>query len=263
MTHAVAIDLGSVRCGVVRGPAEGAPRVTLADVVEPVADDDGRPLLAAVDALAVHIVGAAVCVLEIGPLYMPQRVTPQAAREIALAHATCERIADAVAERCRAMMPSVPVVRCARQRWAHRLVPHHSGGILQALARAAVLRHLEGTGSEPLPGDDRIDAAGAYLWAVLPELPKARRGRKGRRGRAAEAFIGPRVPRGYWARVDAQAMREAWAAVRLVGRCVGCPRKHRRWCPMAPPPKLRGLTDAGMARAKAALAGMMPRRATP
>lgn len=254
----VAIDLGSARCGVARGPSSGPPCVALADVVEPMLDANSRPLRAAVDALAAHVIGAERCVLEIAPLYMPAGVTPQAATAMANAHAACERIADAVAERCAAMAPPVPVVRVPRATWAHRLIPHRSGGIPQPEARAAVLRWLEGSGSVELPGDDRIDAAGAYLWGVLPGLPRAP---KIRRGGKRAALVGPMMPKGMRAKLRREAVarerREEAVARRREGGCA-CPRvggRHARGCPMAPPPKVRGLTADGIARARAALAG--------
>jgi hypothetical protein len=252
--HIVAIDLGSARCGVVRGAAEGPPRVDAATVVEPSADASGRPLPAAVASLLALIAGASRVVLEIGPLFIRRGASEAEALRTSQNWHACDLLAYVLEERCAAMTPPIPVVRVSRQAWARRLVPSRSG-VSQADARAAVKAHLDGTGSAPLPGDDRIDAAGAYLWSVLPAHGPA----KEPKPKAARTDL----PKDKAERRRVLARERAWRlalpakAARKAAGCA-CERKHRRGCPMAPPPRLRGLTPEAMERARAAVRTVLP-----
>jgi hypothetical protein len=127
-------------------------------------------------------------VLEHNPVpYMPRNVTPQEAMRIAEAYARCSGLRDRLVALLSEL--GIPVVRYTdgagvvhptvpRQAWAHRLILGHSGGISQAQARAAVLSHLDAVSGALLVGNDRLDAAGAYLWAALGPAPRRSRYRR-------------------------------------------------------------------------------------
>ncbi len=194
MTRTVGIDLGSRRVGLVCGDTVcGEPYVVAAHVVLV-----GHALNATVAEVMAWIAEHEThrIVIEHGPAYTPhprQDATPAEVRAALakaqaslLAWSICDQLCGLLYDACHAAEPPILVkgyidsrggsycaVPC--QTWRHRLLPGTSGGISQAMARASVEAILDPESMALLVGDDRLDAAGAWLWTALPPLsPRAR-----------------------------------------------------------------------------------------
>lgn len=172
----VAFDPGSARMGAVAGHWT-APTltVTAAQKIAVASGDDGviEAAAQAIEFALTH--NAAGIIVERGQLYMPTGVTPQAATQIARAHAIMCRVADLIEALARAK--GIPVERVPRASWAHRIIPHHRGGITDAMVLAALPGHIDPAGCALLVSKDLRDAAGALLWHFIPETPRKRRSR--------------------------------------------------------------------------------------
>lgn len=262
MDLACGIDLGTRRIGLACGGLGAAGPAILDAHVVPVDD-----LETAADACIAWVLatGARRIVLEHAPEpYIPRpnkNATPEqvraviaAGQRVAVAWATCDRLRDMIDTR--AVSSGIAVKgyttgdgrryrSVPRQTWAHRLCPGTSGGITQARARQAVAEHLDPASMSLLVGDDRLDAAGALLWAILPELPRRTRHRADREPREPRVPMTPeqrrvshleavRRSRG---QVPAQVLPVVGARrAHACGRC-GRPRKgHVRGLPCPPLP---------------------------
>lgn len=273
----IAIDIGSVRCGMVAGVA--APALMRCAPIDVDADDLDA-------AVAVVMSRVRTCqadrpvrvVMEHGALYIRREATPQEAQATAVAWTTCDKLCDRIAAAC--IAAGVPLVTrvdkkgktrqsIPRATWAHRLVLHHRGGITQAQVRAAVRANLDAasldlirTASEGYRNDDdAIDAAGVWLWAVLPPAPRVRRIRRRRPGEAAPVRVkrAKMMPRERWREQKRRQRKLPSAEQRLAVGCA-CRGKHVVGCVLRKPPKARGYSAEAVERARAALAGMMPPR---
>lgn len=82
-------------------------------------------------------------------------------------HAICGKLQEKLSSALQAA--GIEAVTWARETWAHRVVPHHQGGVSNAEAKAGV-RALCAPGSwEALSDDHQRDAAGtACMWLIDP-----------------------------------------------------------------------------------------------
>lgn len=171
-------DPGSRRLGCVIGET-GADRWTreapgTLEILDALPVDVDPEDLAAAAATAIGwALRFEVCgfVIERGPLYMPAKVTPQAARQIAVNHAVMSRLADLLA--ALGLAQGLKIRTVARQSWAHAVIPRTKGGITDAMVLAALPRHLDPASFARLTTKDLRDAAGALLWSLLPPTLRA------------------------------------------------------------------------------------------
>lgn len=180
-------------------------------------------------------------VVEFGALYMPKDVSSQAAQKIAEAHATCGRLLDLVWRACPG--PFYQVTLITRASWSHRVVPHTSGGITDAMANEGLRTHVDPGMWTALVSQDERDAAGALVGHLLGACARTSTRRNGRK-RNRPLYVSPPhvlARRAHDARLD--ALCEA-GALRILaspppvvteGRPCGCGRRgpHRRDCALA------------------------------
>lgn len=263
---ALGIDPGSAHCGVVVGSiAEGALGIRSADVI-PVAPAN---LDATVDACAAvaDTGGCAEVVIEFGPWY-PSGKTPQALLASHAAWVVCNDLVRLLGERFATL--GIPVVIVNRQAAAHRVVPHHQGGVDDANVLAALPNWLDAASLAHITDPHRRgnkhmrDAAVALLWRALP-VPRSKRGSKRYRDRrhnkskprlAAASLLTVaerRARRDGYARLAARAARvlsrllTPEAPIRGAYRCQRCgsPKQgHARGLTACPPPGAPSSTPA-------------------
>lgn len=269
-------DPGSRRLGAVVGETRAEPW-TLGDVgrldvigAQPF-EVDAHDLAAAAGAAVEWAAGFGVegAIIERGALYMPAKVTPQAARAIAVNHATMSKLADIIEAVARELGWTVRTV--ARATWVHAVIPRKQGGITDAMILAALPNFLAAESMAWLNTKDLRDAAGALLWSLLPPHPRVRARRRGdpnapkrpppvpiplawrtpegrrewarmldvkRSALRAHAYVPTEGEEGADARVEAGKVAGLAAAARLLLPCPCGPHRGGRrpsWCPHAPP----------------------------
>lgn len=171
----LSLDLGSRRIGAVLAP----PSLPLRPVGKPVTVDvDPENIDPTVAHLAELLDAGRVSavILEHAPLYMPAGKSPAAYAAIATAHEVCSRLHERITLLCRERkIPTLGTTQkgmshpaVSRQTWAHRVVPHHQGGITDAAANAGLEVHVDPAAWALLTDQDQRDAAGALVGHLLP-----------------------------------------------------------------------------------------------
>lgn len=251
MSSVLGLDLGTKTMGIVLAEHVVPLRVLdAASVRVNVHDPEGSA--AKVRALAdQHAVRDVV--VEFGPLYIPATATPQQARAMAENHRVMDKQLDRICAACPG--PFYRVTTISRRTWSARVVPHHQGGIGNAEARAGLATWLDPLGAWPLLADQhRVDAAGALVgWLLGPAKAKRRR----RSGRPSPPPLTPAeqtalaerralaTPAGRLAR---RALLNCTCGPNATPRPPGIRGRHPSTCPAAPPPALRGWSEAAAAR---------------
>lgn len=238
----LSLDLGSRRIGAVSAPALLPLRPVGRTI--PVDPANIEPVLEHLSAI-LHPAALSAVVLEHAPLYMPPGKSPAGYREIAAAHEVCSRLHERIVLMCRER--GIAVVTVARQTWAHRVVPRTRGGITDAMANDGLVAHCDGAALATLEDQDQRDAAGALVGWLLGPPKKAGRARaKGpprplltaeQRAANRRVVVARCVKRASVAR-DTARLRSGCSCGPDGGpRLTGARGRHRRLCPMAPPPK--------------------------
>jgi len=245
----VAIDIGSRRIGLVDGSlVDGSPKIHAADVLEVGPDLRATIFVDLLEWLRTGDKPEAVVLEHAHAPYMPPGATPQQAQALASSYATGSVLVAHVVALCAERgIPVLPYVDAKgvthssipRQAWAHRILPGTSGGISQSAAREAVGAYLSDEDLERLVGDDRLDAAGALLWALLPPVDRKHTRSRDRRSeprpvltpaqRLERKRAGMRLARG-----QVPALSTAGRAEPCCGRCGGPRRGHVRGQPCPP-----------------------------
>lgn len=256
------IDPGSRHLGVTTGYRDGlVVRVLSARTVAV----DAKNLSVACSDTMFSIVNDDIelVVIERAPFYVPPGLSYQAAAAMGEALAVMRELAALLEHECRRAAIEVKIV--GRQTWAHRIVPHHRGGITDGDVRGSLHNYLDIDSIALLRSKHEVDAAGAMLWHLLPELARKHKRRDRRKDKSKD-----RPPRVKLTHVERLAARRALYAATVARvppaerEAHGClcgarTGRHRAACPLAPPPKIRGLTPESMARAEAAVAAMFGR----
>ncbi len=132
------VDLGSARVGVTLVHAGLPLEVVAADTIQVTDHDHLAPVVEEIIAcVRAAEVGASTCrdiVCEHGSLYPGK--TPWATMQIAKAHAISSRLLAEI--RLALPGPWYRIQAIPRSTWAHRVVPHHHGGISTAASRDAL-----------------------------------------------------------------------------------------------------------------------------
>lgn len=264
----LALDLGSRRCGMLLA----LPALPL--VVPPgghqtldVDKGDLGPVASQIEAMVASGNVSAV-VVEHGPLYLGDDWPPAKRVAVAQAHEVASRLHERILTICETR--PIPCHTIARNTWAHRVVPHHQGGVSNEESNAALTARVDPETWARLADQDQRDAAGALVGFLLGGAtagPRPARRRLGpirdrrkdqstpnirslppeerariRADRKAAAKVKDKVRFQLAAGPDAPA-RLARAATDCTCGPNGTPRptsatgRHRRGCPVAPAPK--------------------------
>lgn len=266
--YLLGLDLGSRRCGMVLAP----PALPLAVPVAghqtlDVDKGDLAPVASQIGAMVASGNVSAV-VVEHGPLYLGADWPPAKRVAVAQAHEVASRLHERILTICAGI--EVPCHTIARNTWAHRVVPHHQGGVSNEASNAGLPAHVDPETWGRLADQDQRDAVGAlvgYLLGGAPAGPRPARRRLGpirdrrkdqstpnirslppedqariraeskaaARGRQRDYFrsAGPPGSAERLARTDTDCTCGPGGAPRLLG--MGG--RHRRACPVAPRPK--------------------------
>ncbi len=237
----VGIDTGSADMGNVALDADDAGTVQrlacqTIDVREHSRAGDMRPAVAVAMAW-IQACAADYVVIERSDLYTPPRANGQSEpayramlASMSRAWALTDELARSIAHACADLPAPIHGSFVPRQTWAHRLVRHHRGGVTDADVREALPLYLAPDLIATLHTKHEIDALGAALWHVLPEI---------KRGQASRSTVTPEE------RAERQARKEWFAPDARLGRLVAagcsCPRlvtpgehrggRHRDGCP--------------------------------
>lgn len=133
----------------------------------------------------------------------------------------------------------IETVTCARESWAHRVVPHHQGGITNAVAYEGLRARCAEGSWERLRDPHQRDAGGvACMWIIEPPARPKRPSRSRSREAAAtavRALLTPEQKEALRAGQVREAVRrhrgDATSASRAAAGCT-CTAKHRRTCPI-------------------------------
>jgi len=261
----VGIDLGSSRTAVAAAFSSLPLHVGAAHTIQvnptgaPLDDLDVQP---AVDE-ALEIVDAAKAeqvVIEHRPWYPARGKSDRAQMAIQKAHRICERQKDALLDGLRARgyrlhdykaldhrqpIHSKAIFICPRIAWAARAVPHTQGSISDQMAWDGLRVHVA-EGLDMLEADnvrdvqDKRDAVGCMLVALLPPAKKHRKARAGApKPKPTEAELEARKEalRAKDAARKAHKRGKPSAEERAAAGCTcgrgGVVRKHREGCPLA------------------------------
>lgn len=207
-------------------------------------------------------------VVEHGPFYPRMDKSAAANAAMAAAHGIASRLHERILTLCADLL--LPCHTIARNTWAHRVVPHHQGGVSNEEGNAALSGRVDPETWARLADQDQRDAAGALVGHLLGGAtvgPRPARRRLGpirdrrkdqstpnirtlppeeqariRADRKAAAKVKDKVRFQLAAGPDAPA-RLARAATDCTCGPNGTPRptsatgRHRRECPVAPAPK--------------------------
>ncbi len=250
------IDLGSAWLAVVT--AEDDLPLRLVEEPRTIAVDP-KDLDVAVSVVVDLLVKAGVtrAAIEHGPPYPPKDANQAALMAIWAAHNVCTRLDERITAALQ--REGIEAVTMAYRTWSSRVVPHHQGGVSQALSKDGVrARCAEGAWErlhvvEPAKAgaQHQIDAAGVLLGAwLLDQEPRARRyryrdRRKDKSAPRPDEFTPEEraerkavTRRRCWENQHArqQGYKDATAreAVRATVGCE-CPAKHVRGCPLFVP----------------------------
>lgn len=151
------------------------------------------------------------------------------------------------------LIPRLPeLVTIPRARWAHRVVPHTSGGITDDAANEGLQVHITPdsweqwlSGGEAIERQDKRDAAGAIVGWLLPAPRRARKPVETKRAplpaMTQEQKLARRraqtLERVHRCRAPEVAERVAAGCLCFIGRTHGGGR-HKAGCPLAPPPRI-------------------------
>lgn len=243
----IGLDLGSRRLGVVIThdalPLRAVVAITV--IVDPT---DLGPAVAIVDAL-LELHQPSLAVIEHARFFVPSGASPQKIQAMAEAHGVCERLHERLSVALAAR--AVQTETIPRASWAHRVVPHTQGGITDLMARTAIEGHVIEGWEEIARGQDTIDAAGVIFGLLMPKPRRRQRYRcRNRPRKTPERSREERAERRRMTHRMAARKRRG-TADRLSSAVCNCgpdgqPKttkgRHKGTCPIAPTPKLRGLT---------------------
>lgn len=262
------LDLGSRRCGMVLAP-EALPLVIPIAGHQTLDVDKGDlgPVASQIEAMVASGNVSAV-VVEHGPLYLGADWPPAKRVAVAQAHEVASRLHERILTICTGH--AIPCHTIARNTWAHRVVPHHQGGVSNDLSNAALPAHVDPEAWGRLADQDQRDAAGVlvgYLLGGAPAGPRPARRRLGPIRDRRKDQSAPNIrslPLEEQARIRAerkagekQRKQDYFRAAGPPGsverlartdtdctcgpggmpRLLGMGGRHRRGCPVAPAPK--------------------------
>lgn len=189
----VAFDPGSRRMGAVAGTwTEPTLTIVAVQKIAPKFENENTYIVEA-SAQALEFAfgnSAAGIIIEIGALYLPRppKLTgdvvidtaevlkhTRACQSISTHHEITKRLADNIARLATAH--GIPVQCVSRATWVHRLIPHTSGGMTDAMVLVALPRRVSAEGCALLASKDLRDAAGALLWGFIPASARKRKSR--------------------------------------------------------------------------------------